>query len=405
MRVGIVASQFLPIIGGAEIVVHQLAEALNRRGVSVDVITWWGRWRKMRNLVPYRILPLLPKSYTNRDRLALECCGKISNNIHVQLTILRKLRKYDVINYHYAWPLAVMDLLPSGQLNEDCPWVLTCHGWDILIDSALEWGARLKPNWHRLMCMLAKGNGVAVSQSFLLDEGFKEIGWKMNRCIRVPNGISLSYILSHRSKNNKLIEKYNISSNSIVVATIGRPVRAKGFNLICGICRCLLDMGVKDFVWIICGRGVMNWFLQINDIDVKKRIIPIDPSMHNALEARTCYKFPSPLILEIYRRADIYVHPAKLESFGNVVIEAMAMGLPIICSNRTGAAECVIENEAGVVLECFTETAWAYAVADLIDDQNKRLRMGRNGRHAAYKYDWEVVSNKYLSVYECAIAQ
>lgn len=85
---------------------------------------------------------------------------------------------------------------------------------------------------------------------------------------------------------------------------------------------------------------------------------------------------------ELWRTADLFVFPSHLETFGIVLLEAMAFGVPII-SARTGAAdEILAQARCGALLDSITPTAIAAAVRELIQDPGKRRLLSENGRRA-----------------------
>jgi hypothetical protein len=80
--------------------------------------------------------------------------------------------------------------------------------------------------------------------------------------------------------------------------------------------------------------------------------------------------------------ADVFLHPARYEGFCNVVLEAQALGVPVVCSDGGGLAENVAHGETGLIVPRRDAAAMAAAVARLVDPA-LRGRLGAAGRARA----------------------
>ena len=89
---------------------------------------------------------------------------------------------------------------------------------------------------------------------------------------------------------------------------------------------------------------------------------------------------PQAEVLAQMRWADVLLHPAVSEGFGNAVLEAQAMGLPVVCSDADGLAENVADGLTGFVTPRRAPEALAAALARLADDPALRRQMGAAGR-------------------------
>jgi len=77
---------------------------------------------------------------------------------------------------------------------------------------------------------------------------------------------------------------------------------------------------------------------------------------------------------------DIFVHCAKDEAFGRVIIEAMAAGLPVVAFHSGGTPEAVIDGQTGILLPWPDTQALAKAISELMDNEERRKELGRQGR-------------------------
>jgi phosphatidylinositol alpha-mannosyltransferase len=105
------------------------------------------------------------------------------------------------------------------------------------------------------------------------------------------------------------------------------------------------------------------------------------------------------------RSVDLYCAPNLLgESFGVVLIEAMAAGAPIVASDLDAFARVLEDGAAGVLVRRGDSRALARALSDLLADPVRRRALSAAGREAAASYDWQVVARRVLAVYETVAA-
>ena len=103
---------------------------------------------------------------------------------------------------------------------------------------------------------------------------------------------------------------------------------------------------------------------------------------------------------EIYLAGDCYAMLSRFDTFGMVVLEAMAAGLPVLISGCVGARDLVCEGENGFVIETPED---ADAVADRIGvmlAEDRLKRMGRKAVHTAAENSWGTAVGRLLEIYE-----
>lgn len=98
--------------------------------------------------------------------------------------------------------------------------------------------------------------------------------------------------------------------------------------------------------------------------------------------------------------ADVFVLPSYSENFGVAVVEAMALGLPVVVSDQVGIHREIAEAQAGLVVPCDIEEL-ARALIQLIRDDRLRSWMGERGRQLAQThFSLEAVTGKLINVYK-----
>ena len=108
-----------------------------------------------------------------------------------------------------------------------------------------------------------------------------------------------------------------------------------------------------------------------------------------------------------YRSADIFCSPATgKESFGIVLLEAMAAGRPVVASDIEGYSYVVTHGREGLLVEPKSDVSLAEAIATLLRDPDLRNRLAVNGRKRAEEFRWEEVAGQVLDYYDtCLLAR
>jgi len=101
-----------------------------------------------------------------------------------------------------------------------------------------------------------------------------------------------------------------------------------------------------------------------------------------------------------YATADIFCAPATgRESFGMVLLEAMALGKPIVASNIDGYASVVTNGQEGLLVPAKDAKSLAYALGKCIQDEGLRKAMGERGLATVQQYDWRIIAERVLDKY------
>ncbi len=105
-------------------------------------------------------------------------------------------------------------------------------------------------------------------------------------------------------------------------------------------------------------------------------------------------------LAQLFKTADVYVSPATGgESFGIVLLEAMAAGTPIVCSDIHGYKGVVRRGREGLLVPPRKPKAIAAAIAQVLSDPELRARMATSGPARAEEFSWERVTAKVDDYY------
>jgi phosphatidylinositol alpha 1,6-mannosyltransferase len=105
-----------------------------------------------------------------------------------------------------------------------------------------------------------------------------------------------------------------------------------------------------------------------------------------------------------YAAGDIFVFNGKHETFGNVVIEAMASGLPVVVPNSGGVTDLVTHGVNGLLYPADDHRGMVESVRYLLQNRGEALQMGMAGRSIAEGRTWETTLDEVIGFYEQVVS-
>ena len=102
-------------------------------------------------------------------------------------------------------------------------------------------------------------------------------------------------------------------------------------------------------------------------------------------------------LIDAYRSADVFVMPSLHEGFCIPVLEAMACGRAVTCSNTSAMPE--VADGAAILFDPYSTTEMTRAMADLLRDAELRARMERLGQQRVTHFSWQQSAQRTLEVY------
>ena len=128
-----------------------------------------------------------------------------------------------------------------------------------------------------------------------------------------------------------------------------------------------------------------------------------------ALGLASCCHFHGPLYnsdkAHLLEHASVFVLPSHTESFCLANLEAMACGLPVISTHTGAIPEVVRDGQEGLLVDPGNVAALQQAIATLILDPEKRLRMGAAAQRRAQHFDWQSVETKLAALYDSVLGK
>lgn len=365
LRIALVSDCYVPRLGGIEMQVHDLARHLVGAGHDVVVLTTTPGPLLVDGVRVHRIdVPLLPFDIPFTRRAFRE------------LREVLERSAVDVVQFHggVVSPLAYLGARSAERAG--IPTVVTVHCmWDYA--SPLFWLLDKVSGWGRWPVVLSAVSDVAARPIRRMSRGRTEV-------VVLPNGIdNSSWVVEPAPRTPEVVTFVSVMR----LAPRKRPMQLlRMFHEAVG----RLPVG-RDARLVIVGDGPelpqMERFIRTHGLTGDVELVG----------RRTRDEIRS-----IFARADVFVAPANLESFGIAALEARCAGLPVIAKERTGIREFVTHGREGLL---------ATDDADMIDqlervvvDDDLRARMTEHNRTTPSPVDWTEVVRRNVDAYELAIS-
>ncbi len=389
MKIAQLISQFYPHTGGAEICVHNVCRNLVKAGHQAVVVTTTPP-PEVRPDLPYEIEYLWDKTGGLFRNLPY-CVGKIY--LEHGISKLQKKHKFELWQVTNGWPYGVFSVQYFNEKKIPC--VLRCCGEDIQKFPQINYGMRLDPAIDGLVAEkypLFDGL-VALTQS--VKNEYLKLGIQESKIKIIPNGVEFAKFAEVKEERRlKIRQDLGLAEGETLILTVGRYHPKKGYDLIPEIAGILKAKGIR-FKWVVCGRGSSELCKDRTRSD-SLGLVPVERYSSSKSEI---FSLPSQELVELYCSADIFAFPTLIETFGMVLVEAMAAGLPIVTTEAEGVKD-VVENEVnGLKTEPGNSAKFADLLYSVIESRPLGEKLRAASLESARKYDWSLVAHAYMDFY------
>lgn len=193
-----------------------------------------------------------------------------------------------------------------------------------------------------------------------------------------------TYRFSPQRRSARLRRAWRVDERRPAILYAGRLSSEKGLAILADVQRRLHRRAVAHrFVFV--GDGPMREHLE--------RLVP-DGVFTGTL--------PHADVATAMASADLFLFPSATDTFGNVVLEAQASGIPVIVSDRGGPCQQMQVNVTGDVCEAGNAEAFAAATTRMLRDPGRRVTMGTAARHLALERTWDVAMRPLLGAWTSA---
>ncbi len=375
MKIAHVCSDYKPAISGVGQVVEELAKRQAAQGHEVHVYA--PDWdKKSRIKIKEELL----------GNVHIHRCthiAQIANFATLWPSVFPQLvkGKFDIIHSHVFGHLHFVLAALAAKLSRarhihttHCPWT------DANRSLLGELGILISYNFFSRLALRLTDKIIAITPWEF--EFIKKYSGKEEQIINIPNGMAKEFF--NKIKNNDFKKKHKIKSK--LVLFFGRLNITKGPDKFVEIAKLILKER-KDITFVIRGpdEGMKETVKKL--IGNEKRILLL-PETRDRNE-----------IIKMYQAADVFVMPSYREGLPLTLFEAMASALPIVASPVNGISFEMSKNN-GFLVPYNNSEEFADKINKLLDNKKLRNRIAKANKEKARHYDWDLISQKTLSLYE-----
>lgn len=293
---------------------------------------------------------------------------------------------WDLVHCHWIVPNA----LAATPLARRLPLAVGLHGSDVFLAE--------KPLMRPLVARALRRTRVLTSCSPELARRVEALGFDAARSHVIPYGVDVALFRPDAARRGVWRERLGIPPAAPLALGVGRMATKKGFHHLVAALPAILERA-PDLHVVLAGGGDRLEELRHAAAPFAARVHFPGPVLHDTLP-------------DLYRAADLFVLPAVHDAKGNVdglpnvILEAMASGLPVVASAISGIPIAVEEGGTGRLVPEADVEALAAAVADLALAPEARARMGaRARRRAEAELTWDAVARRYRAAYLAALSR
>lgn len=371
MRLAIFTDTFPPHMNGVAAALGRLAHAVRERGGEVRVGTTTDprapaaesavrRWPS----IPFWAYPQLRVSAPPPGPLARELAAWRPTLVHV------------------ATPFGVGLAARRAAMALRVPMVTSYHTSFSQYAAFYKLGKLSAPGWSFLRWFHNSGLRTYCPSNAIREELDRK-GFRNTRIW--GRGVDMARF-SPAKRSAAMRARFGAKPDTVVVAYIGRIAAEKGLAVAAAAMRRLA--GEKSIRFVVVGEG------------------PYEERLRSQSPADTVFtgRLSGESLSEAYASADLFVFPSTTDTFGQVLLEAMASGLPVVAADA-GPTREVVGEEAGAFVPPGDDAALATGIYRLATDPAERSRMAAAALRAASARSWSAVFDDLVRDYsEIALA-
>ncbi len=166
------------------------------------------------------------------------------------------------------------------------------------------------------------------------------------------------------------------------------------------VSRLVKEKDLEDLIGLdheLRSRGTSFRFVLVGDGPMRDELEAALPQAHFAGQLTGAE------LARWYASADVFIFPSTTETLGNVVLEALASGLPAVVVDQGGPQDLINDGETGFIAPAKDIASIADRLQPLLEDETLRVRMGGEARRSARGRDWRIINRGLINSYRALL--
>jgi glycosyltransferase involved in cell wall biosynthesis len=373
MRLAIFTDTFAPEINGVARTLERWSDYLHARNIPCLVFA-----PDPAVTAPLAASPFVERFVSLPFFLYPECRLALPNPLHVR----RALNAFQPTMIHVATPFNMGLLGIRYARKHRIPLVASYHThFDrYLAFYNIQW--MVKMLWRYIDWFHADCRYVFVPSASTLQD-LKDRGWDEKRLEVWTRGIDTKAYHPNADKS-RLLAKHGLERSKFIVFYAGRLAPEKNVNVaISAFAKFQRDV-CPQATLVLAGDGPSTDSLK-------------QQALREGVSAHFLGFTAMPDLQQWYAASDVFLFPSSTETFGNVVLEAMACGTPVVCADTGGVTDTVRHEWNGLCCEQGNADAFSDALEQLYRDEGMRSRFIARGLAHSLRQSWETIFDDLLA--------
>jgi glycosyltransferase involved in cell wall biosynthesis len=375
MRIIVSTPIFLPVVGGAELGIHEIYDRLGRAH-DVTILTpqlprellegYGARDYSSDNYEVRHIFPAIDRALPYTARRALK---RTSLLYTAELARMIRQERPDVVNFHFIKPHGGALLLIKQLYG--VPIALSLVGRSDVMR------ALSTPKRRYAETVISRADVVLPNSTYYLGSDRDD-----PRIRVIPYGVDVNEFSPAR-RNPRLRRELDLTDEHFMLFSVQRLAPVKRVDL---LIRTMVEVVSRDprVVLVIGGKG---------EEEARLRRLRDELSLQD--NVRFAGYIESARLPDYFASSDAFAFHSLIETFGIVFVQAMASGLPIVAAN-TSCVPDVLTSDNGLLVTPLDTSAFADAVLALAGNRELARRISdRNRVRAIREFDWDLLARQY----------
>lgn len=340
----------------------------------------------------YEVHVAARNDYDNKDECIIPFCDRFhdlpferspirKNNLQVykDLKNIIDTEQYEIIHCHTPMGGAIGRLAARSARKKGTKVIYTAHGFHFFKGAPLvNWLA-----YYPAERWLAKYTDVLITINTEDYEIAKK--FKVNRIEYVPGvGIDTDKFKNIEVNRTEKRESLGVSEDDFMIISVGELNKNKNHQV---IIRAIAKLRNEKIKYVLCGQGPLETELRelAKELDVENQVKFLG------------FRKDVPDLMKV---ADLFAFPSYREGLSLSLMEAMASGLPVVCSEIRGNTDLIEDGKGGYLVEPSDVEGFAKYIKELIEDSRLKSEFGDFNHKKIENYSIENVMKEVENIYK-----
>lgn len=293
-----------------------------------------------------------------------------------QLKRIMKLEKFDAVHCHSPMG-GVLSRLAAKSVGINKV-IYTAHGFHFYKGASFI-------NWmiyYPIEKLMSKITTIIITIN--KEDYERAVNFKTCTIEYVPGiGVDVNEFESEKDLRGEKRKELNINENAFVILSVGELNNNKNHEV---VIRALSKIQNRDIVYLICGQGKLKDYLTrlVSELNLTKQV--------NFLGFRNDMS-------EIYKVSNLFAFPSYREGLSVSLMEAMASGLPVVCTNIRGNRDLINDGIGGYRVPANNIEAFSNAILKIMENKKLSKQMGLTNLSDIKSFDKKIVKSEMLRIY------